>query len=226
MMASAPTAEDFPVDLRTLHLPRPCAATSTRSTRLVERLSELASDRRRIDAAAGPARPLDELACSAGDVDDAIAAADEGLGHLPRLKTHHTTLLPLRQPRSRRLRASRSKPSPSHLRGDSVRAVTQMHDADRPQRDASGTRPALAAATDATALGASDQRRRPTPRCSHRSGRLALEDRGRPPAVASASRTRCAAGRSRAPGAARRGRRRARAGVRRTNFGRATSGQP
>ncbi len=125
MMASAPAAEQFPVDfgLSIFHGHR---GNFDRSMRLVERLTDLASEG---DAAmrlqALHARWMNSL--FSGRIDDAVAAADEGLG-IYRPEAHHATSF----------RYGNHDPGVCGLalqalafalRGNSVRAVTQMHEA-------------------------------------------------------------------------------------------------
>ena len=125
MMASAPTAEQFPVDfgLSIFHGHR---GNFDRSTRLVERLTDLASegdDSMRLQAL--HARWMNSL--FSGHVDDAIAAADEGLG-IYRSEAHHTTSFRFGN-HDPGVCALALQALAFALRGDSVRAVTQMHDA-------------------------------------------------------------------------------------------------
>jgi DNA-binding SARP family transcriptional activator len=125
IMASAPAAEQFPVDfgLSIFHGHR---GNFDRSTRHVERLTALASegdDSMRLQAL--HARWMNSL--FSGRVDDAVAAADEGLG-IYRPEAHHATSF----------RFANHDPGVCALalqglafamRGESMRAVTQMHDA-------------------------------------------------------------------------------------------------
>jgi tetratricopeptide (TPR) repeat protein len=125
MMASGPAAEQFPIDfgLSIFHGHR---GNFDRSTRLVERLTDLASegdDSMRLQAL--HARWMNSL--FSGRIDGAVAAADEGLG-IYRPEAHHATSF----------RYGNHDPGVCALalqalafamRGESVRAVTQMHEA-------------------------------------------------------------------------------------------------
>ena len=125
MMASAPASEQLPVDfgLSLFHAHR---GNFDRSTRLVGRLTDLASegdDSMRLQAL--HARWMNSL--FSGRIDDAVAAADAGLG-IYRPEAHHATSF----------RFGNHDPGVCALalqalafawRGESARAVTQMHEA-------------------------------------------------------------------------------------------------
>jgi DNA-binding SARP family transcriptional activator len=125
MMASAPAAEQFPVDfgLSIFHGHR---GNFDRSTRLVERLTELASGgdaSMRLQAL--HARWMNSL--FSGRIDDAIAAADEGLG-IYRPEAHHATSFRYGN-HDPGVCALALQALAFALRGESVRAVSQMHEA-------------------------------------------------------------------------------------------------
>jgi tetratricopeptide (TPR) repeat protein len=125
MMASAPGAEQFPVDfgLAIFHGHR---GNFDRSTRLVERLTDLASegdDSMRLQAL--HARWMNSL--FSGRVDDAVAAADEGLG-IYRPEAHHATSFRFGN-HDPGVCALALQALAFALRGESTRAVAQMHDA-------------------------------------------------------------------------------------------------
>jgi DNA-binding SARP family transcriptional activator/tetratricopeptide (TPR) repeat protein len=125
MMASAPAAEQFPVDfgLSIFHGHR---GNFDRSTRLVERLTDLASegdDSMRLQAL--HARWMNSL--FSGRVDDAVAAADEGLG-IYRREAHHATSFRFGN-HDPGVCALALQALAFALRGESVRAVTQMQEA-------------------------------------------------------------------------------------------------
>jgi DNA-binding SARP family transcriptional activator len=125
MMATAPAAEQFPVDfgLSIFHGHR---GNFDRSTPLVERLTDLASkgdDSMKLQAL--HARWMNSL--FAGGVDDAVAAADEGLA-IYRPEAHHTTSFRFGN-HDPGVCALALQALAFALRGESVRAVTQMHDA-------------------------------------------------------------------------------------------------
>jgi tetratricopeptide (TPR) repeat protein len=125
MMASAPVAEQFPVDfgLSIFHGHR---GNFERSTRLVERLSEVASqgdDSMKLQAL--HARWMNSL--FSGRIDDAVAAADGGL-RLYRPEAHHATSFSFGN-HDPGVCALALQALALALRGESVRAVAQMHEA-------------------------------------------------------------------------------------------------
>jgi len=125
MMASAPAAEQFPVDFG-LSIFLGHRGDFDQSTRLVERLGDIAAegdDSMRLQAL--HARWMNSL--FSGRVDDAVLAADEALG-IYRPETHHATSF----------RYGNHDPGVCGLalqalafavRGESMRAVTQMQEA-------------------------------------------------------------------------------------------------
>jgi len=125
MLASAPAAEQFPVDfgLSIFHGNR---GNFEHSTRLVARLTDLASegdDAMKLQAL--HARWMNSLFY--GRVDDAVAAADEGLG-IYRPEAHHATSFRYGN-HDPGVCALALQALAFALRGESTRAVTQMHEA-------------------------------------------------------------------------------------------------
>ncbi len=125
MLASAPAAEQFPVDfgLSIFHGHR---GNFDRSARLVERLTELASegdDSMRLQAL--HARWMNSL--FGGRVDDAVAAAGEGLA-IYRPEAHHATSFRFGN-HDPGVCALALQALAFGLRGESRRAVTQMQEA-------------------------------------------------------------------------------------------------
>jgi DNA-binding SARP family transcriptional activator/tetratricopeptide (TPR) repeat protein len=125
MMASAPAAEQFPAQfgLAIYHGHR---GDFDRSMRLVERLTELArdgDDSMRLQAL--HARWMNSL--FSGRVDDAVAAADEGRA-IYRPEAHHPTSF-LYGNHDPGVCALALQALAFALRGESIRAVTQMHQA-------------------------------------------------------------------------------------------------
>ena len=125
MMASAPTAEQFPVQFG-LSIYHGHRGNFDRSIRLVERLTELASegdDSMRLQAL--HARWMNSL--FGGRIDDAVAAADEGRA-IYRPEAHHALSF-LYGNHDPGVCALALQALAFALRGESVRAVTQMHEA-------------------------------------------------------------------------------------------------
>jgi DNA-binding SARP family transcriptional activator len=125
MMASAPVAEQFPVDfgLSIFHGHR---GNFGRSTRLVERLTEVASqgdDSMKLQAL--HARWMNSL--FSGRIDDAVAAADGGL-RIYRPEAHHTTSFSFGN-HDPGVCALALQALALALRGESAKAVAQMHEA-------------------------------------------------------------------------------------------------
>ena len=110
MMGSAPAAEQFPAHFG-LSIYHGHRGDFGRSMRLVERLAELAADgddSMRLQAL--HARWMNSL--FSGRIDDAVAAADEGLA-IYRPRGPPPALVRVRQPRSGRLRVGATKRWPS-----------------------------------------------------------------------------------------------------------------
>jgi tetratricopeptide (TPR) repeat protein len=125
MMARAPAVEQFSVDFG-LAIFHGQAGNFDRSARLVERLTELASqgdDSMKLQAL--HARWMNSL--FSGQVDDAVAEAEEGLG-IYRPEAHHATSFRFGN-HDPAVCALTLQALAFALRGESVRAVTQMHDA-------------------------------------------------------------------------------------------------
>jgi DNA-binding SARP family transcriptional activator len=125
MMASAPTAEQFPIHfgLSIFHGHR---GNFDRSTRLAERMSKLASqgdESMRLQAL--HARWMNSL--FGGRIDDAVAAADEGRA-IYRPEAHHATSF-LYGNHDPGVCALSLQALGFAFRGESVRAVTQMREA-------------------------------------------------------------------------------------------------
>jgi DNA-binding SARP family transcriptional activator len=125
MMASAPAAEQFPIDfgLAIFHGHR---GNFDRSARLVDRLTDLASegdDAMRLQAL--HARWMNSL--WSGRVDDTVAAAEEALS-IYRPEAHHVSSFRFGN-HDPGVCALALQALAFALRGESVRAVTQMHDA-------------------------------------------------------------------------------------------------
>jgi class 3 adenylate cyclase len=125
MMASAPAAEQFSVDFG-LTLFHGHSGNFDRSTRLVERLTDLASEgdeSMRLQAL--HARWMNSLL--RGRIDDAVAAADAGRG-IYRPEAHHATSFRFGN-HDPGVCALALQALAFALRGESARAVTQMHEA-------------------------------------------------------------------------------------------------
>ncbi len=155
MMDSAPAAEHFPAQVA-LSIYHGHRGDFDRSMRLVERLTELASqgdDSMRLQAL--HARWMNCL--FAGQIDAAIAAADAGRA-IYRPDVHHS-LSYLYGNHDPCVCALALQALALALRGDSVRAVSQMHEAiDLGEALGHAVHPRPAA--HATPVGAADQRRR------------------------------------------------------------------
>ena len=125
MMASAPAAEQFSVDFG-LTLFHGHSGNFDRSTRLVERLTDVASagdDSMRLQAL--HARWMNSLLM--GRIDDTIAAADAGRA-IYRSEVHHATSFRFGN-HDPGVCALALQALAFALRGESTRAVTQMHEA-------------------------------------------------------------------------------------------------
>ena len=169
MMASAPAAEQFPAQFG-LSIYYGHRGDFDRSMRLVERLTELASegdDSMRLQAL--HARWMNSL--FGGRIDDAVAAADEGRA-IYRPEAHHSLSF-LYGNHDPGVCALALQALAFALRGESVRAVTQMHEAIA-LGEALGHAATLAQPlTQLRGLFRSTATRRR--HCANRSGRSALE---------------------------------------------------
>ena len=173
-----PRRRTVPGRFRTRHLPRPLRQLRPIDTSRRE-ADRPGVRRRRLDEAAGTARPLDELFVQRTRSTTPSPRPTRGWASTaPKPTTRPPSASATTIPASARLALQALAFA---LRGDSLRAVTQMHEAialsERPR-----ARGDSRAAADATAVGSSDQRRRSRHVARIGAG-AGARGRGRPPAV-------------------------------------------